>query len=87
MFGNVARFQCTSNSTYLINWFFENKFVAYACVSWSASYSVDNSGPGQCDLIVNNATSNMSGNYLCAERSILPPAPYSVLVVLTVIGK
>jgi hypothetical protein len=66
--GNTVTLHCTSSvSSASISWSFGGNAVVSACVPQSDLYSVNSSTNGQCDLIVNNANSSLSGFYQCVE--------------------
>lgn len=83
--GDATTMNCTSSSGYSteLSWKFGTTAIATSCSGASGPYSLDYSNPGQCNLIVNNANSSLSGYYQCLEY----PSLDSMTAMLTVIGE
>ena len=62
-----------------------NELLANGCripSSFSSLYSVNPSGSGHCDLVINNTIASLTGVYTCSE-----PDVQTAQAFLTIIGK
>lgn len=68
--GSLATLHCSSSfGSQSINWLLGSDVVVAACSPMSVNFSVNTSTSGQCDLIINNVQSSVSGFYQCFEAN------------------
>jgi len=83
LLGSKVVLQCATST-----WFYDRTLIVISCsveTGYTSQYSVNKTETGRCDLIINEATLDMAGEYKCypaTDRRV-----FRAIVQLTVIGE
>ena len=87
LLGSKVLLRCATSRTDdppRINWIYDRTLIVLICsvlTGYTSQYSVNRTETGRCDLIINEATLDMAGEYRCVRSAD------QAIVQLTVIGE